>query len=724
MKLRLLAATATLAVSPSVFAQSAADLADIVLGVPVVGSLEASDEVCSRGSHADRYVITGAAGTTIQAQLQSDNFDTYLILEGANGNETAWDDDGGAGTNSRLHFTLPEDGLYTVIATSYSAGTVGTYTLEVDEFQPVPLSPSALTLGEMLEGRLEDGDAVAQSHGYVDAFNIEAGIGVEIEVMMESRDFDTFLYLIGPTGERVTSDDDGGFFGTNSRIQYTTQAAGQYRVLATSYGGYAQGAYTLRTAEGFGATTDAIELTLGAEVTGTLTATEWGDDFAYEFGPGNEGDRYTIALDAGEQVVFEMRSDAVDSYLRLLSPEGYDLTSDDDSGEGLNARLAHMIGRSGTYTVMASALSGGAGTYTLSATTEEPIEVTTTELTYGEGVSGTLTSGDARGVNGGGYVDPFSFEGTAGDRVDISLTTDPNSMTPNIRVFSPLGEEFGYMSRGFDGGYRSLVLPYTGEYRITVGAYDTADHNYTLTIRDAQAPAELVSEPIEIGATVAGTLDSDDAMDATRGAYADSFVFTVEEAGLFAISMNSEVIDGYLELHDANDVVAANDDAVGLNPAIRQFLVPGEYRISATQFSLGEGEYTLTIEEAGMEPLVVEFVTPGDHIAGHLSRSDTVSQQLGSPADYYRMEVGGGQPFTLTMTSESVDPVISVLDEFGEQIAFNDDSGDGSLNAHVIVVPATSGVLTIVAGGYDAREGTYELHVAEGAIEADVGPVQ
>ncbi|MFT6399930.1 MAG: hypothetical protein ACJAYU_004700, partial [Bradymonadia bacterium] len=294
----------------------------------------------------------------------------------------------------------------------------------------------------------------------------------------------------------------------------------------------------------------------------------------------------------------------------------------------------------------------------------------------------------------------------------------------NIRVFSPLSEEFGYMSRGFDGGFSGLVLPYTGEYRLTAGAYDSMDYNYTVTIRNAQAPAVVDSVPTEVGATIEGTLDADDMLDSMRGAYADSYVFNVDEPALIVITMTSEIVDGYLQLFSGTELVASNDDAVGLNPAIRQFLVAGEYRISATQFSMAEGDYTLSIAEAAMEPLVVEFIAPGDHVAGHLSQSDTPSIMLGSSADYYRMEVGAGQVFTLTMTSESIDSVIAVIDEFGEQIALNDDSGDGSLNSHLVVVPPTSGVLTIVAGGYDSREGTYELHVAEGAIDAAVGPAQ
>ena len=736
MTRRLLPALATVAIAPAAFAQSAADRADIELGVAVHGTLDTSDETCSRGGLADSYVITGAAGTTIQADLQSDVFDTYLILRGPDGAELAMDDDGGDGTDSRLHFTLPSDGLYEVLATSYSSGATGPYSLQVEEYHPVPLQPSTMALGEAADGRLEEGDAVMQSHGYVDAYDLEVGVGVDIEIVMNSRDFDTYLHLIGPTGERLTSDDDGAGSGTDSRIQYTTQAAGRFRVLATSYGGYAQGSYTIRSAEGFGQTNTAVELTLDEQVTGTFEGSsvdefapydefdEFGGYGEYAYGGQNdEGDRYTIELDAGLQVVFDMQSEAVDSYLRLLGPEGYDVSADDDSGDGLNARLVYMIQQAGTYTVVASALSGGAGQYTLVATTEEPAEVEAIELTYGEGVSGRLESGDARGLSGGGYIDPYTFEGEAGERVDITVSNN-DGMMPNIRVLSPLGEEFGYMSRGYDGGFAGLVLPYTGDYSLLVTSYDSNPYAYTVTVRDASAPAETETLPIEAGTPVNSAFDTGDVITPLRGTYEENYLLVVDEPGLYIISMTSEVIDGYLELWSDGVSIAQNDDSVGLNPAIRQFLPTGEYRIVATQYSMAMGPFVLEVEQAEQEPLNVEYVSAGDHIAGHISNGDTTSLHIGSPADYYRMEVGAGQSFTITINSETIDPVVAVLDEFGEQIAFNDDSGDGSLNSRAVVTSPASGVITIIAGGYDQREGTYEMHIFEGVVEAGVGPVQ
>ncbi|MFK7988006.1 MAG: hypothetical protein AB8I08_18445 [Sandaracinaceae bacterium] len=79
------------------------------------------------------------------------------------------------------------------------------------------------------------------------------------------------------------------------------------------------------------------------------------DDYRFE-----AGENWTITVD--------MESSEVDSYLWLIGPnEDGDMVSlaqDDDSGEGLNARLSQETGdRPGTYIVRANAGSGDRGAY-------------------------------------------------------------------------------------------------------------------------------------------------------------------------------------------------------------------------------------------------------------------------------------------------------------------------------------------------------------------------
>lgn len=97
------------------------------------GNLEDSDpRVEQDNSPYDEYTFDAAEGWTITAEMRSDNFDTYLWLIGPSGNSLMQDDDGlGEGTNSRITYTAPEKGTYTVRCNSYDGQGRGTYTVHI-----------------------------------------------------------------------------------------------------------------------------------------------------------------------------------------------------------------------------------------------------------------------------------------------------------------------------------------------------------------------------------------------------------------------------------------------------------------------------------------------------------------------------------------------------------------------------------------------------------------
>ena len=83
------------------------------------------------GKYYDGYLLTGlSVGQTVQVNLDSSAFDTYLqVVNADTGAVLAYDDDSGSGYNSQLNFTV-QDGIdYIVRATSYSSGVTGAYTL-------------------------------------------------------------------------------------------------------------------------------------------------------------------------------------------------------------------------------------------------------------------------------------------------------------------------------------------------------------------------------------------------------------------------------------------------------------------------------------------------------------------------------------------------------------------------------------------------------------------
>jgi len=86
-----------------------------------------SDYVMS--SEGDEWTFSGRAGDVVTITMSSEQFDSYLELEGAQGDLLASNDDGGGERNSLIEaFSLPETGEYTIIARAYSSGR-GSYTM-------------------------------------------------------------------------------------------------------------------------------------------------------------------------------------------------------------------------------------------------------------------------------------------------------------------------------------------------------------------------------------------------------------------------------------------------------------------------------------------------------------------------------------------------------------------------------------------------------------------
>ncbi|SFF63493.1 Kelch motif-containing protein [Duganella sp. CF458] len=103
-------------------------------GVPANGFLQASG--CPAGArgasyYTDRYSFTGVAGKLATITMSSATFNAYLYLRDAGGNVLRSDDDGAGGTNSRISYTLPTSGTYTIEATSTAAYRSGAYVLSV-----------------------------------------------------------------------------------------------------------------------------------------------------------------------------------------------------------------------------------------------------------------------------------------------------------------------------------------------------------------------------------------------------------------------------------------------------------------------------------------------------------------------------------------------------------------------------------------------------------------
>jgi len=117
-----------------------------MLGAPQVlldekGRLTADSQTDDEGKHLSEYVFEGTAGSNVQIELRSSDFDAYLYLYGPDGGLIAEDDDGLSAecifstTDAMVFIPLPENGQYRVVATGYSQeDSLGEYHLIIRQY--------------------------------------------------------------------------------------------------------------------------------------------------------------------------------------------------------------------------------------------------------------------------------------------------------------------------------------------------------------------------------------------------------------------------------------------------------------------------------------------------------------------------------------------------------------------------------------------------------------
>jgi hypothetical protein len=108
---------------------------------------------------------------------------------------------------------------------------------------------SAISYNQTVGGTLATTDCLLSGGNYYDGYTFSGSAGQQIAVSMSSSAFDTYLYLLGPSGNPVAEDDDGGG-GLNSRIPagssfLTLPSNGTYTIRASSFSPGSTGAYSL-----------------------------------------------------------------------------------------------------------------------------------------------------------------------------------------------------------------------------------------------------------------------------------------------------------------------------------------------------------------------------------------------------------------------------------------------------------------------------------------------
>jgi hypothetical protein len=109
-----------------------ASLRVIGVGQRAVGTMTARDVILpSDSTYAQTWAIEGRAGQTVTIDLQSEEFDPFLYLDGPGFERRLQDDDSGGGCNARLTARFPQSATYTIVVNTAVRNATGRFTLSV-----------------------------------------------------------------------------------------------------------------------------------------------------------------------------------------------------------------------------------------------------------------------------------------------------------------------------------------------------------------------------------------------------------------------------------------------------------------------------------------------------------------------------------------------------------------------------------------------------------------
>ncbi len=112
-------------------------------GTPLISELSAESAVLADGSAARAWWFLGTPGQTVTFDLESQDFDTMLLILEEEGAGFVADDDGGSGCNSRIMLEVTSAEPYRVVVNAVGDG-LGTFTLTLSS-EPGPVTSEPCT---------------------------------------------------------------------------------------------------------------------------------------------------------------------------------------------------------------------------------------------------------------------------------------------------------------------------------------------------------------------------------------------------------------------------------------------------------------------------------------------------------------------------------------------------------------------------------------------------
>jgi len=186
-------------------------------------------------------------------------------------------------------------------------------------------------------------------------YKVNLAENVTYQLDLKSKDFDAVLRIEDSTGKQVAFNDDAPGLNTlDSRIVYKAPKGGEYRIIATCLDGK-NGKFTLTIVEKgkAGPPKGKVLLSKAEELTDK-------DEKDTHKALRNQPRKvYKLNLAEGKSYQIDMKSDDVDTVLRLEDPNGTEVAINDDfDPPGLDSRIIYTAPKAGEYRIIATCLTG------------------------------------------------------------------------------------------------------------------------------------------------------------------------------------------------------------------------------------------------------------------------------------------------------------------------------------------------------------------------------
>ncbi|MBF0158507.1 MAG: pre-peptidase C-terminal domain-containing protein [Magnetococcales bacterium] len=671
------------------------------------------------------YVFDLEGASTQQGTLADPSL---RLLDPSGGAVIISNEDGGTGLNARISYKPTISGNFFLSARGHGTGS---YRLAATVKDDQAGGTGSVTVGRPITANIE---TPGDSDRFVVTLN--AGVSYTFDLAGKPTAHGTLtkpvLQLLDPSGAIVAMD-DARSSSPSSRIVYTAVSNGNYVLLVQSAGNRSSVA----------APGSAEQKTGGYNLSATLTPN---DDRSSNSGttgrltiggaalsgniekPGDE-DWFAVTLAANTDYRFDVSLSDYEGRLHFaVKDSSGNKVSAGDVRTGYDdpvATIQYKAQSAGTYYL--SVQGDETGGYWLSAeqsSVARPDDYPDSakgQLEVGKSVTGKiealsdedwfaikLTAGkaylfnlDAATPAAGSLADPF-LQLMDRDGTTVLIANDDVATSPNAQIIYTPDKSGTYFLAAMGAG--------TGQYRLSAAVDATRIDDY---VSDVTTTGRLA-----VGSPVKGNLETPQDSDWFTMTLTAGMTYTFDAEG--ESTGQGTLSDPHLELMGADDEVVAEDDDGSTGTNARIVFTPSE-----------DGDYALAVSGSGFVGasgsyrLSATMATAGSHdddydddpgSTGQLAVGESVTGNIETmeDEDWFTVTLVDGETYAFDLEGSATsqgnlaDPYLVLLDEDGEELAYNADVSDTNGNARILYTATSSGLCYLVALGFtDSEDGEY-----------------